>query len=102
MEKLQHIRTRRHLFRLTAVGAASIPFLTLGRNSASAQATSPLISPFTPKHCLLKGTKILTPSGDCLVQELQIGDEVLTLTGPKTIKWIGYNKFTKEESRAWQ
>jgi hypothetical protein len=36
------------------------------------------------------------------VQDLQIGDEVQTLAGPKTIKWIGYNKFTKEEGRAWQ
>jgi Hint domain len=50
----------------------------------------------------LKGTKISTPSGDRLVQELQIGDEVLTLAGRKTIKWIGYNKFTKEEGKAWQ
>jgi hypothetical protein len=48
----------------------------------------------------LKGTKISTPSGDRLVQELQIGDEVQTLTGRKTIKWIGYNKFTKEDGRA--
>jgi hypothetical protein len=29
----------------------------------------------------LKGTKISTPSGDRLAQELQIGDEVQTLTG---------------------
>jgi len=36
------------------------------------------------------------------VQELRIGDEVQTLAGRKTIKWIGYNKFTKEEGRAWQ
>jgi hypothetical protein len=36
------------------------------------------------------------------VQDLQIGDEVQTLAGRKTIKWIGYNKFTKEEGRAWQ
>jgi len=50
----------------------------------------------------LKGTKISTPSSDRLVQELQIGDEVHTLAGRKTIKWIGYNKFTKEEGRAWQ
>jgi hypothetical protein len=28
------------------------------------------------------------------VQELQIGDEVLTLSGRKPIKWVGYNKFT--------
>ena len=36
------------------------------------------------------------------MQELRIEDEVQTLTGPKTIKWIGYNKFPKEEGRAWQ
>jgi hypothetical protein len=36
------------------------------------------------------------------VQELQIGDEVHTLVGRKTIRWIGYNKFTKEEGRIWQ
>jgi Hint domain len=101
MKKLQHIRTRRQLFRLTAVGAASVPFLALARNSASAQ-TALKISPTPPHHCLLKGTKISTPSGDRPVEELQIGDEVQTLAGRKTIKWIGYNKFTKEESRAWQ
>jgi hypothetical protein len=52
--------------------------------------------------CFLKGTKILTPSGDRLVQDLQIGDEVQTVTGPKTIKWIAYKKYTKEQGRAWQ
>jgi hypothetical protein len=34
MKSLQHVRTRRQLFRVTAVSAASIPFLALGRNSA--------------------------------------------------------------------
>jgi Hint domain len=107
MKRLQHVRTRRQLFRVTAVGAASIPFLALGRNSASAQTTPltairPCATATCGTSCLLKGTKISTPSGDRLVQELQIGYEVQTLTGPKTIKWIGYNKFTKEEGRAWQ
>jgi hypothetical protein len=107
MKRLQHVRTRRQLFRVTALGAASIPFLALGRNSASAQTTpltaiSPCATTTCRTPCLLKGTKISTPSGDRLVQELQIGDEVQTLTGRKTIKWIGYNKFTKEEGRAWQ
>ena len=45
MKRLQHVRTRRQLlrvtavgaFRVTAVGAASIPFLALTRNTASAQ-----------------------------------------------------------------
>ena len=97
MKKLQHVRTRRQLFRVTAVSAASIPFLALGRNSASAQLLKPAYH-----HCLLKGAKILTPSGDRPVQELQIGDELQTIAGRRTIRWIGYNKFTKEEGRAWQ
>src|SRR6476619_298862 len=107
MKKLQHVRTRRQLLRVTAVGAfrvttvaaASIPLLALARKPASAQQRidpTPRPAP-TPNSCFLKGTKISTPSGDRLVQELQIGDEVQTLAGRKTIKWIGYNKFTKEE-----
>jgi hypothetical protein len=126
MKKLQHVRTRRQLLRVTAVGAASFPFLALARKSASAQRitatitttpptitttitttpptiTTPIPTPIPNNHsCFLKGTKLSTPSGDRLVQELRIGDEVQTLAGRKTIKWIGYNKFTKEEGRAWQ
>src|SRR5229473_8317198 len=99
MERLrQHMGTRRQLFRVMAAGAASVPFLALAKKSA-AQVVAPSVRPV---HCLLKGTKISTPSGYRPVQELQIGDEVQTLAGRKTIKWIGYNKFTKEEGRAWQ
>ena len=110
MKNLQRVRTRRQLLRVTAVGAASFPFLALARKPASAQ-TRPAPAPRSDTNtstktntgsCFLKGTKISTPSGDRLVQELQIGDEVQTLAGRKTIKWIGYNKFTKEEGRAWQ
>ncbi len=117
MKKLQRVRTRRQLLRITAVGAfrvtavaaASIPFLALARKSALAQNQGGNNQGGNNQggnnhSCFLKDTKISTPSGDRLVQELQIGDEVqtLTLTGRKTIKWIGYNKFTKEEGRAWQ
>jgi hypothetical protein len=103
MKKILHARTRRQLFRVMAVGTASAPLLALARNSASAQTLLPSTSPTAaPHHCLLKGTKVSTPSGDRPVQDLQIGDEVQTLAGRKTIKWIGYTKFTKEEGRAWQ
>jgi len=113
MKNLQRVRTRRQLLRATAVGAASIPFLALVRKSASAgqggngqggngQGGNGQGGNGQGGPCLLKGTKISTPSGDRLVQDLRIGDEVQTLAGRKTIKWIGYNKFTKEEGRAWQ
>ena len=106
MKNLQHIRTRRQLFRAMGVGAASIPLLALAAKSASAQSPPSPRPPPTPSprpgSCFLTGTKIRTPSGNRLVQELQIGDEVQTPSGHKTIKWIGYNKFTKEEGRSWQ
>jgi Hint domain len=90
MKSLQHVRTRRQLLKVTTVSAASIPFLALARKSASAQSNNNTPGPIArPRSCFLKGTKILTPSGDCLVQDLQIGDEVQTLDGRKAIKWIG-------------
>ena len=97
MKKLLTVGTRRQLFRVLAAGAASVPFLGLTGNSASSAPCSAAVG----CKCLLRGTKIFTPAGDCLVQDLQIGDEVLTAAGPKAIKWIGYNKFTKEEGRPW-
>jgi Hint domain len=112
VKKLQRVRTRRQLLRVTAVGAASLPFLALAKRADSAQSQGGNSqggnsqggnSQGVNNHsCFLKGTKISTSSGDRPVQELQIGDEVQTLAGRKTIKWIGYNKFTKEEGRAWQ
>jgi Hint domain len=134
--KLQRVRTRRQLLRVTAVSAASIPFLALARKSASAQINSggnntnsggnnnnvnvggsnannsggngnnirvgTIASSSNGGSCFLKDTKISTPTADYPVQDLRIGDEVQTLAGRKTIKWIGYNKFTKEEGRPWQ
>ena len=122
MKNLQRVRTRRQLLRVTAVGAASFPFLALARKSASAHqrhrirsgpppegsttTTARSIGPppadQQPGVLLFEGDEDFDSFGRSSVQELQIGDEVQTLAGRKTIKWIGYNKFTKEEGRAWQ
>jgi hypothetical protein len=104
MKRLGHTGTRRQLFKAVALSAASLP-LVLAKKSAAMgffpQSGPPQPDPPGPVHCLLKGTKISTPSGYRPVQDLQIGDEVHTLAGLRPIKWIGYNKFTKEEGKTW-
>jgi hypothetical protein len=102
MKRLGDIGTRRQVIKATAAGVAAVPLL----DSKSADAFGQ-----NPDHghgnggggccSLLKGTKVSTPAGERPIEVLQIGEEVLTLTGPKAIKWIGYDKYTKDDSRPW-
>ncbi len=96
MKKL--LSTRRQMF----AGIAAVPFLASKATAdASNQGCISSNNRAAGCACFLAGTMVSTPSGDRPVQELQIGDEILTLSGPKPIKWIGYNKFTKDKGRAW-
>lgn len=47
--------------------------------------------------CFARGTRLITSTGWVPVQKLKPGQEVLTLDGPKKIKWIGYRKFSAKE-----
>jgi len=40
-------------------------------------------------HCFLRGTRVLTPSGEQRVEDLSIGDVVVTLHGESRVQWIG-------------
>ena len=45
--------------------------------------------------CYLRGTMILTATGERPVEELQIGDEVLTVDGvPRPVRWLGHRSFS--------
>jgi hypothetical protein len=90
-------RGRRHFLRIGAAAVAMMPFIA-SKKAAAQSACSP-----TQTHCcLLRDTRILTDHGSVPVENLAIGDLVLTRGGDfKHIKWIGKTSFKKASQAQW-
>lgn len=52
-------------------------------------------------HCFARGTHILTPGGEVRVEDLVIGDTLVTRDGPRRIKWIGRQSLRKTVEADW-
>jgi hypothetical protein len=89
---------------LLGVGLAASPARAQGANDGLFPGCSPSggsPSKCDEHHCFLSGTRIATPDGDVAIDELRIGDLVMSSGGPKPIKWIGRNHYTRAPSEAW-
>ena len=74
----------------------------LAGHSASAQALLPSLSKKKRISCFLAGTRIKTSEGEIKIEELRIGDNVLTASGEtKAIKFIGRRKVSRGRTGPW-
>ena len=70
----------------TAIPGKYFHFQNVGGNAFLEESTT---------VCYLAGTRIRTDRGDALVEDLQIGDKIVTLDGSaKPIKWIGRRAYS--------
>jgi hypothetical protein len=53
-------------------------------------------------NCFLKGTMIATPHGEVAIEELKIGDAVVTADkGTRSVRWIARRSYRRTEGRDW-
>jgi len=53
-------------------------------------------------NCFFKGTRILTSKGEDAIEDLSIGDDIVTIEGRSLpIKWIGRQRFSTPENGMW-
>ncbi|MEK1886989.1 MAG: Hint domain-containing protein [Phyllobacterium sp.] len=102
-------RARRHFLGIVAaataaVTLASLPARAKGSNWWDKHGSDggPVRGPKGDGgNCFLRGTSIMTPTGEARIEDLKIGDLVETMHGRTApVKWIGHQRF-KKNAPAW-
>jgi hypothetical protein len=93
---------RRHVLRIAAATAGRVGALAALSSLPIVGSSSAAKAVYGPVPCFLRGTNILTSKGEAHVEDLMIGDLVVTAGGrAMPIKWIGRNLFKKTGTRPW-
>jgi len=76
-----------------ALGIAPVTYNIQGLSPEdAAQIPSTFDDGFTMPVCFLRGTMVLTPTGEVAIEDLQPGDQVIGQSGVRTVKWVGFRK----------
>lgn len=103
---------RRHFMRIAAAGAArissiAIPAALLAGKRADAMGVFPEEHHHGHRHhgydhnCFGRGTLISTARGEVPVEDLVIGELVMTTSGALPVKWIGRTTLRRNASGSW-
>jgi len=106
---------RRHFMRIVTAGAGRLSGIAissslLASKSADAMGILPRLDPHLglpghnhhPDHnCFGRGTLILTARGEVPVEDLAIGELVMTTNGALPVRWVGRRTIRKNASASW-
>ena len=97
---------RRHFMRIVAAGAGRLSAIAaasvlLANKNADAMGLFPRDRDDPRPHCFGRGTLIRTDHGEVPVEDLLIGDMVLTANGAMPVKWVGRQTIRRTASASW-
>lgn len=109
MNRLPTSPARRHFMGIVAAGAGRLSAIAIASSLLAASQTKnakalgifPSDDPNTSPHCFGRGTLILTDHGEVPVEELAIGDRVMTANGVLPVKWVGRQTMRRNASASW-